>query len=440
MLKSTNGLSESSYKSLRFLLFTLCLSAVFWVPFSCSSLKNKRLYKEVDLELNKTELANHHIGFILYDPRTGDTLYKRSSNRYFVPASNVKILTLYTALKLLPERMPALKYQIANDTLYFEGTGDPSALHPHFRDSTAIRFLSGFDAVYFHPYNFKDGPYGKGWAWEDFDQYYAPQRSSFPLYGNVAVISPAPNLQIEPGYFTKGLIIKDSTFSRNMVRNLFYAPPDLKDSLVVPIRMETGLTERLLSYSLGKEVGSVQKLPADESEILYGIARDSLLKHMMLESDNFLAEQLLIATSSIISDTLSSDIVMEYMMDNELTKLRQPPRWVDGSGLSRYNLFTPESMVWILNRLYTENGDPILNFFPWGGHSGTLKEQFQNSDRPYVFAKTGSLGNIYCLSGYLLTKSEKILIFSFMHNNYRINSSSLKEELERTLKLIRDLY
>ena len=70
---------------------------------------------------------------------------------------------------------------------------------------------------------------------------------------------------------------------------------------------------------------------------------------MMQESDNFLAEQLLLLASSTLSDTLNTKTAIEYMLNNHLKDLKQQPRWVDGSGLSRYNLFSPEAIVYVLN-------------------------------------------------------------------------------------------
>src|SRR5690606_10927278 len=123
-------------------------------------------------------------------------------------------------------------------------------------------------------------------------------------------------------------------------------------------------------------------------------------KRMMHESDNFLAEQLLILVSSTLSDTLSSALAREHIMNTYLTELRQPPRWVDGSGLSRYNLFTPESMVYILDAMYREiPRERLLDLFPAGGVSGTLKDRFGGDGQPYIFAKSGALGNTYNLSG-----------------------------------------
>ncbi|TNF75852.1 MAG: D-alanyl-D-alanine carboxypeptidase, partial [Bacteroidetes bacterium] len=72
----------------------------------------------------------------MVDAGQGDTLYRWNAGKYFTPASNMKLFTLYAGLKTLPDHIPALKYQVRSDTLLVLGTGDPSALHPVLMDSS----------------------------------------------------------------------------------------------------------------------------------------------------------------------------------------------------------------------------------------------------------------------------------------------------------------
>src|SRR6056297_3837902 len=106
-------------------------------------------------------------GFALYDPESDSMLYERDSNQFYVPASNTKILTLYASLKSLPKTLPSLRYTVQNDTLYFQGTGDPGFLIPNFDFSESYDFLSGRDEVLvFTDQNYADEHFGSGWAWD----------------------------------------------------------------------------------------------------------------------------------------------------------------------------------------------------------------------------------------------------------------------------------
>ena len=162
---------------------------------------------------------------------------------------------------------------------------------------------------------------------------------------------------------------------------------------------------------------------------------------MMWQSDNFLAEQLLVLSAATKFDTLDTRKIRTHILNNELSKLKHPPRWVDGSGLSRYNLFTPDSFVFILNELYQElPRERLLHLFPVGGVSGTLKSSYAGNPEPYVYAKSGTVGNNYSLSGYLITKSGKMLIFSMMNNHYLKPTSDIRDEVQRLLEFVRDHY
>ena len=129
------------------------------------------------------------------------------------------------------------------------------------------------------------------------------------------------------------------------------------------------------------------------------------------------------------------------MLQNHLKDLEHQPRWVDGSGLSRYNLFTPRSFVQILQKLHNEVPEKrLFGIFPTWGPDSTVETWEDPTTEPFLFAKSGSVGNNYNLSGYLKTKSGKLLIFSFMNNHFRIPSSEIRETMYTTLKNIYENY
>ncbi len=419
------------------ILVSCCFTAFLG---SCASNK-KAVNKSIESNLNTSIYKNQFTGLLIVNASTKDTLYATNSSKYFTPASNTKIFTLYTALKTLPKKIPALRYVEKNDTLYFEGTGDPSFLHPYLKDSTVFYFLKKHKNLAFNLSNFQDTRFGPGWAWEDYDSGFSPERSSFPIYGNVASISKTFPSQIIPHYFKDSLLFISNNRNRDQEHNRFYVDEYRTDTLTVPFKTANKTVLHLLENVLNKPITLSNKTPTSETSTLYGIEADSLYIQLMQESDNFIAEQLLLLSASEISDTLNSKIAISYALDSLLPNLPQQPRWVDGSGLSRYNLFTPQSMVYVLDRLYNDvPQERLFKIFPAGGVSGTIKNWYTGNPEPYIYAKSGSLGNNYCLSGYLLTKSGKVLIFSFMNNHFRTPTSQVKKQMEALFEEIRDTY
>jgi D-alanyl-D-alanine carboxypeptidase/D-alanyl-D-alanine-endopeptidase (penicillin-binding protein 4) len=418
----------------------ILILAIFIAVSACST-KKSIITKQLNSNLSSSFYKNQFTGVLVIDAKTKDTIYNQDSHRYFIPASNTKIFTLFAALKTLPKKAPAIRYINTKDTLYFEGTGDPSFLHPYLKDSTALNFLKNQSNLAFVSGNFQDEKYGAGWAWDDYQWYYSPERNALPINGNVVLSYRNTELVVSPPYFKDSVIEILHKDDRNESSNIFYYPPQSKDTLETPFITSLQTSTSILEQALGKKILTVLTMPIGNKETLYGIETDTLYKRMMHESDNFIAEQLLFMAASELKDTLNSNLIRTHILENELQYLAQQPRWVDGSGLSRYNLFTPQNMVNVLDRLYVMvSEERLYTIFPAGGLSGTLKNRFAGDEQPYIYAKSGSLSNNYCLSGYLLTKSGKTLIFSFMNNHFRESLSDERLRLEQMLQTLRDNY
>lgn len=422
------------------IFLNICLLIVFtFVLGACAS--GKKLEKTITATLHLESFRNHFTGIMIYDPKSGDTLYRLNSDKYFTPASNTKIFSLYTSLLLLPKQVPALKYCSVNDTLFIEGTGDPSLLHPYLNDSSVTGFLKGFKNISLNQNNFTDSKFGPGWAWEDYDGYYSAERSALPIFGNVVTISNTDTLAVLPNYFISDVNLITNTINREIDTNTFYFDPTRKDTLEIPFKTESIVIKTLLERALGREISVADKMPCEEKMILSGILTDSINKRMMQESDNFLAEQLLLLASSTLSDSLNTKTAIDYMLKNHLKDLKQTPRWVDGSGLSRYNLFSPEAIVYVLKAIHEEvPKERLFNLFAQGGESGTIADWYPGNPHPYIYAKTGTLGNNHNISGYLITKSGKTLIFSFMNNHFTNPTSDIKKQMQFVFEWIRDNY
>lgn len=412
----------------------ICL---YFLTIALHSCKSKYVAKQLDDNF----YSNQFTGLIVYNPKTKDTVFKYNADKYFTPASNTKIFTLYTALQVLPEKIPAFKYRVDKDTLTIQGVGDPSFLHPFFNDSTALKMASHYKNVNIVLGNLTDDKFGPGWAWEDYDSYFSTEKSSFPMYGNVLTIHYQDSLQSIPKILKNNINVFPSYKKRELDANIFYVNHRRKDSLEIPMVIDSLLVRKLWDDLQPNKISVSKYAGKTLDKTAYSVSADSLYKRMMLVSDNFLAEQMLIMASSTLSDTLSSQRIRDTILNNQLKDLKHKPRWVDGSGLSRYNLFTPSSFVEVLSKLHQQIPEQrLFNFFPVGGVSGTLEDYFAGTSKPYIYAKSGTLGNNYSLSGYLITNSGDTLIFSFMNNHYKTRTSDVKKRMQTILEWLRDTY
>jgi D-alanyl-D-alanine carboxypeptidase/D-alanyl-D-alanine-endopeptidase (penicillin-binding protein 4) len=219
--------------------------------------------------------------------------------------------------------------------------------------------------------------------------------------------------------------------------SLFYKEPVDSLDVKIPFIVDDSLVRDLLEDTLNREVFFGAKFPDIWQNIIYSQTVDSLLRPMMTESDNFIAEQLLLMCGYVLFDSLESEKTIRFAESNFFPHLSREMYWIDGSGLSRYNQFTPHAIAGVLSMIYLEYGKEfIAGIFPEGGVSGTMKNNFPELKNS-VRAKTGSMTHVYNLSGFLITNKGKWLIFSFMNNNFTRPSSEIRREITKILLAVK---
>jgi D-alanyl-D-alanine carboxypeptidase/D-alanyl-D-alanine-endopeptidase (penicillin-binding protein 4) len=114
---------------------------------------------------------------------------------------------------------------------------------------------------------------------------------------------------------------------------------------------------------------------------------------------------------------------------------------VDGSGLSRQNLVTPTMTAALLHYMWRHPDDATRDAFidslPVGGRDGTLQYRFRNgSARGKVRAKTGTLGNVSALAGYVPSATDRPLAFVLMCNNYTARGRAVRGAQDRVVGLL----
>jgi len=441
-------LCESALFSPRFYLFILIISIS---SYSCKYskpifTKSHKLEKTI---LNSNIFKNQFTGFVLFDIEKNKEVLNINGNKFFTPASNTKIITYYTSLMILDDSLPIINYKISNDSLIFWGTGNPINLNPDFTSNTyTIDFLKNRnEELFFCDDNFQDEKLGSGWAWDDYLYDYQLEKSSFPIFGNRLNIDiTKDSIYTKPSNYKNNIqYVEDSNYYfRSLNENTFKLGKFKQDKTIsIPLATNYNNTIQSIEFATGKTIETcpntdLSKLKSTHKKILIP---DSLYIRLLHNSDNFIAEQLILMCANELFDTLNTKKTLTWAKENLLPKLKNNSRWVDGSGLSRYNLFSPEDMVYTLRKIHSKiTWSQIIKFFPAGGISGTLAKSYKNISKPYLYAKSGSLSNNYNLSGYIITKKGNKYIFSFMNNHFLTKSSSIKKEMEKVFEYIYEKY
>lgn len=427
------------------LITTACFSAC--APNKIIAHKVKKEFK------NSAIIKQYQVGFALFDLAKKEMIFQKDADKYYTPASNTKLYTFYAGLKMMPDSIPSLKYIEKGDSLIFWGTGDPSFLHTQLKGTKAFNLLKLTNKkLFFAPGRYTGDFYGNGWQWDDYNEYYQAEINELPLLDNMVLVSStaAGSMHILPQTFAScfvkdSLNIKPFKVSRDFNTNRFNYPNTVipvKYAQQIPYKVSSSTTVNLLSDTLNKYVGIINmKMPAD-AKTIYNVKSDSVFKHMLLPSDNFIAEQLLLVYANNLGEELNTAKVISYIEKQYLSALPDKPKWVDGSGLSRGNLFTPRDMVKLLELIYGEvnNQEKLFSMLPAGGKTGTLKNAYPKTDSPFVFGKTGSLSNNHNQSGYVVTKKGKVLIFSFMNNNFVLPTADVRKEMVRVMTYIHENF
>lgn len=392
-----------------------------------------------------------HLGIAVFDPAKNKFLYSYQGEKYFTPASNTKLFSLYAGLKYLGDSLTAARYKIEDDVLVLQATGDPTFLHPDFKNQPLLKFLqqNKFQKISINT-AFASRPLGSGWAWSDYAEPYMAERDPFPMYGNVlTVIFNGDSLQTVPPIVKPVVIgMPEKNLPWDVTRNLgghFFTIENGKGTTAkektITIAMERGtFAARYLADTLHKEVTSeVTPLSKSESMAIHSQPVDSFYKMMMHRSDNFFAEQTLLMASFEKLGIMGDIKMIDTLLKTDLRDLPQKPKWVDGSGLSRYNLFSPKDFVWLLNKLQNEFGLQRIKVILPGADEGTLAGLYKGYSQ-HIYAKTGTLSNNVALSGYLITKHNKTLLFSVLVNNHQTSATAIRKQIEKFLTSIIDKY
>ncbi len=420
----------------------------------------------------------------------------------FRPASVLKVLTTATALdKLGPDFRFRTEVQ-TNGTLQPDGTlqgdvilvgrGDPNLVDPsgELQEKSAflelaekvqalgIRRITG-DVIGDDSY-FDVNPSGEGWTARDLKSIYGAPISALSINNNVFWIHASPtrvnrlvNVWVEPrtSYFRiRNLGITGSARARRtMFARVIPGTKTLVVSGVVPMGQgysqhiildrpaevaTTVFKEELQRLGISVE-GEVQVIRSGEISpeerrkwANLGLHESPpLIRGVEIinkNSQNLHAEMLLRTLGAEFrgtgTDEAGLEVVKDFIVaagiDTNGISLK------DGCGLSRDNLVTPRFQTSLLlalsNRPYFEM---FLNTLAVSGTDGTLKRRLAAQPvRGSIHAKTGTLNGVSTLSGYMTTRSGRVLAFSIFANNAAASMTRIKRTIDEICALFVNLY
>jgi D-alanyl-D-alanine carboxypeptidase/D-alanyl-D-alanine-endopeptidase (penicillin-binding protein 4) len=158
------------------------------------------------------------------------------------------------------------------------------------------------------------------------------------------------------------------------------------------------------------------------------------LKIMIKTSNNLYAEMMLRNLGARATGVGSVETGIAAL-EQFLEKTGTPKNGVslnDGSGLSRKNLVTPESVVRVLQYMDQHPHREIFEgMFPVAGRDGTLRNRMKKGPAfERIFAKTGTIEFVNTLSGFAVPKNGERLAFSIMLNNNAATSREVREAID----------
>lgn len=449
-------------------------------PVDSTPMRSDRelLRSAIDSAIGAPEFANMHWGILIVDPARGDTLYSRNAGKLFMPASNQKILTGAVALAQLG---PDFRYTTGfaargtirggalRGDLLVVGDGDPT-VSDGMREDAMLPLLAVADSLRARGItritgrvaaggDVLPGPvYGFGWGWDDFDYPYsagvdellfnegitrlmvtAGRKAGAPATARTAPTTSYPALRVTA--VTTARPLEGDTAKTTLITARH-------DSLTGGILIEGSIalgdsTEATVAHRVPNDhylAALRQALEAKGIKVAGGrsdttAAVDTLLvvpspplreilPRMEKPSQNQIAEVLfrtLGAQRAGVGSADSGRAVVE----------RQLAAWGardgsyavrDGSGLSRHDYVTPETLVRVLDAIRADTAFGVFfDALPVAGLDGTIERRMRGTPAEgNVRAKTGFIDKARSLSGYVTTADGHLLVFSILANNWTV--------------------
>ena len=379
---------------IRYLLTKQKITILNSIYFNFPGIINKnKICPTYDALLNQTLDDSFSVSII---NNKGEIISSYNEDVPRLPASNQKLFSsAYVLSKYkLNNNLKTSLFKNKND-YYLHGQGDPDLNYENI-----IELISNVKENKIINFNIVEIDSKLYWpnGWTNTDKLYE--------YG-----SPITSLAIESNHNKYDDIYALKNFINNYLKNKF--PNSI-------INIEFFDSEKTFYLKNFKEINKVYSTP-----IL------SLLTLTNSESHNFTAESLFKNASNTWND--NNYIKLKRWLENKGLPATNA-YFADASGLSRKNKITSKLVVLFLDKMrYFNDFKAYQSTLSITGVRGTLAKRFVNSELSgKFFGKTGTLSNVFALSGFLY-KNDKPIIISIIQNSNKIDK-------EKAFKLLRDLY
>lgn len=427
---------------------------------------------KIESLINSPPLARSQWGILVKNLDSQTTLYGLNADKYFIPASSSKLLTSAVALLELGDkfRIRTPVYSVGNlpnlTSLRIEGQGDPTISTQSLQDLVTQLKEKGvqhIEQLIVDNSYFDRSEINSTWEWFDLYTYYATSVSSIILNENAVTLTLLPQKLGEPVKLIWSDAIaarqwqvennvttaaKDTPYNVDLNGVLGQPTIELHGTLAIDRESDVWdlavvdpanyfleslrhlLSRSNISVTRGVVIDEVAVKPG-ETELM-AITSPPLSEisiEINRESNNLYAEALL----KILAKQLDVDEIDEVFTEVLAELGIDGYSLVDGSGLSRHNLVTPETLVQTLTVMgSTPMFASYLNSLAVSGVNGTLKTRFLLDNlQGNIFGKTGTLSGVASLSGYMYLPNQETLAFSILVNNSDLPSRNLRQAIDR---------
>lgn len=457
------------------LLLALLMVLSFSTILRAGETKSERLLRrEIDHMISRSKSPRTLKAIQIYSRRHRRTIYSSDAGLLLHPASNLKIVTTSFALHSLgTDYLFTTPFEFAGlqrgDSLIGDlvvvGTGDPILSLSDLDSAARAVYDYGIHVVtgnlVIDVSRFDSLQWGTGWMWDDEPEPYAMFISpatfdhdiikvsvSLDSSGRALAVTTDPatsfvkvDCMATPGStdsisVTRVMVHDTNTIVVAGTYTTSFVPESCEFSVRHPAHY-FGTVLREFLANKGVEIDGhivVTRNYADHAPHVQVFdlshAIDTVVTYTNKVSDNLGAECLLREVPMTVAGEMGSaknGIALERKFLEHCGVDSTQFYIVDGSGVSHYNLITPDAIVKVLRYdLDQPYASIFIHSLPTAGEDGTLKHRMtQDYMKGRVLAKTGSISGVSTLSGYVILPRDT-LVFSMMMQNFIGSSDSMR--------------